>query len=158
MDQSPLSRLPAELRYQIWEYALLSDTEVLVSDTRYKRWRSPALLRCCRELRTEASGLYYTGNTFVFKGCDIGCSLVVSFGRELGCTEHVEIPLASWLLLLDASSRALVRSIHLADFLYQPDRAKMRIEKCKENLESQGLSVHGAALWVTTAPPSGRLP
>lgn len=151
MENSPLSRLPAELRNNIWERVLLSCIEILVSDKSYKQWRPPALLRSCRELRREASGLYYAGNTFPLKCRDIFCVLNKFLGSErgsVGCAKHVDMLLLSWLSVLSASSRAHLRSVHLKDCRNTVKEGETRLAQRWEYLESLGLGLNEAALWV----------
>ena len=76
MDSSPFSRLPAELRNNIYELALHQDAELLVSKNkiRYphlklrssKPYRALAFTQTCRDIRLESSALFYKVNTFKF--------------------------------------------------------------------------------------------
>ncbi|KAK5121087.1 hypothetical protein LTR85_005571 [Meristemomyces frigidus] len=55
--KSKLLSLPPELRTAIYEYALVEGEIDVTLD-----WRPPALLQACRQIRKEASGMYYDKN------------------------------------------------------------------------------------------------
>lgn len=63
MDSSPFARLPGELRNQIWRLSVIKPDGVNMS---YKQRTSnePTLLATCRQIRREASGIYYAENAF----------------------------------------------------------------------------------------------
>ncbi|KAL8759375.1 MAG: hypothetical protein Q9199_000810 [Rusavskia elegans] len=95
--RSGLSRLPLEIRQEIWGYVLGREENTLImlpfkiraipsahpmpsqdSNPYRNNWRMmetgpsfwlhrPAILRTCRQIYTEAVDLLYTGNTFVFQ-------------------------------------------------------------------------------------------
>lgn len=58
---SPLFRLPGELRNKIYEYALTNDQPVLVNSEGFE---VPTLLSTCHAIRSEAMSLFYLHNTF----------------------------------------------------------------------------------------------
>ena len=95
MDSSPLSRLPAELRGQIAEYALRYDDQLIVKCTPPRSMREQgthnnhahplALAQTCRLLRKECTTMVYSMNSFVipgedtdalFKGLQDFCSII----------------------------------------------------------------------------------
>ena len=59
--QSPLLRLPAELRNEIYHLVPTDPKNVQISTSGYTR---PALLNTCKSIRYEALHLFYTSNTF----------------------------------------------------------------------------------------------
>ena len=59
---SRLLSLPAELRNNIYWFALVSSTPVVASTGR--RQSCAALLRTCHQIRDEATQIFYTNNTF----------------------------------------------------------------------------------------------
>lgn len=74
MDNSPLARLPRELRDQIYEL-VLSSNRTLIADLS-RRTRYPygplmhvygQLMRVCRQLRAEALPIFYSCNRFWFE-------------------------------------------------------------------------------------------
>lgn len=139
MDNSPLSRLPAELRNYIYElvlkeYRVKVYLKVCHMETRI--WQPPALLRCSQQIRAEASPIYYTGNTFVIT-------------NQYRCSgTRAEDTLASWLRALNAPSRSLIRKIHLDDALYHKEDVSPRIAECKRRLEKAGLEIANAQIFV----------
>lgn len=58
-----LDKLPAELRNDIYSLVLISGDPIDVEDMKSIHART-ALLRTCRQVREEASGLFYGDNTF----------------------------------------------------------------------------------------------
>ncbi|KAK5137726.1 hypothetical protein LTR08_007297 [Meristemomyces frigidus] len=61
-QDSPLLALAPELRNRIYHYTLLSDAPI---DTNCKdASKEPALLATCHQVRKEATGIYYSENTF----------------------------------------------------------------------------------------------
>ena len=64
MEQdSLLLKLPAELRNRIYRTALVSSDALDVTDK--PRPTEPALLATCKQIRTEALGIYYSENSFL---------------------------------------------------------------------------------------------
>lgn len=57
--------IPPELRNQIYSYTLLQEQTIELSTVR--SINTSALLRTCRQIRQEASRMYYTANEFMFK-------------------------------------------------------------------------------------------
>lgn len=55
--------LPAELRNEIYELALVSDNQVLIS-SEYEQEMLPGLFTTSKQIRLEASTIYYNNNTF----------------------------------------------------------------------------------------------
>lgn len=65
MEDSPLSRLPTELRNEIYHLALIEENPVLINSDTRRVWRAPALLQTCRQLRAEASPVFLGNNAFL---------------------------------------------------------------------------------------------
>lgn len=70
-EQSPLLKLPAELRNHICHLALVSDSPVKITGPpnkdrrhRYLPPREPGLLQSCAQLRRECTAVYYSKNVF----------------------------------------------------------------------------------------------
>lgn len=104
MDDSPLARLPQELRNYVYELAVTSDKPIRVSTEILPRWQAPGLLQCCHQSRNEASGIYFGGNTFS-----------VNANAVLNTRERMHYLLETWLLALGPTTRSLVRHIRLDD-------------------------------------------
>lgn len=64
MDDSPLANLPPELRNLIYEFTLISNTCIVLSENGVRLWRPPTLLFSCSQIREEASSIYYSRNYF----------------------------------------------------------------------------------------------
>lgn len=66
---STIFKLPPELRCQIYEEVLVSNTPILLNahqeDSLFAPPPPPALLRTCRTIRHESQPIYYSQNTFV---------------------------------------------------------------------------------------------
>lgn len=91
MDNSPLAKLPAELRASIYEFALASPTPITLSSQngrsgsklqRRRRLQSPsahmALTRTCRQIYRETGHLFFSLNTFEFRDtCLVSLSTVI---------------------------------------------------------------------------------
>ena len=67
-NDSPLLSLPAELRNTIYRYALLEPDEIEVERQQHMQ---PALLRICRQVRSEASPMFYNENKFKAVSTDL---------------------------------------------------------------------------------------
>ena len=62
LQDSPLLDLPSELRNKIYELALISDEPVHVYGGSVGR---PPLLRACKQIAIEASGIFFANNRFI---------------------------------------------------------------------------------------------
>lgn len=89
---SRLLKLPAELRNQIYHFALVEDEPVRVSDPRLHRRREPSLLSVCRQIRDESTEIYYGANNFAADD-----------------TYHCK----SFLTAIGAQKAAMLRTVHL---------------------------------------------
>lgn len=105
MESSRLGALPAELRIRIYEYILAQQTRIDVTRTmglwgQASIWKSPALLQTCRQLRSEASDIYYGENTF--------------YGTHL-VYDQFDRTLCHWLRALAPQNRSSIRRIVFYD-------------------------------------------
>jgi len=74
MDESPLGRLPPELRLAIYEHALAQDDEIELKLKYYRgkpalragntKVHSLALTATCKQIRQESKDLFYDLNSF----------------------------------------------------------------------------------------------
>lgn len=77
-----LDDLPAELRIQIYEYTLIAEEEK-VTITR-ETFAQPSLLQTCKQIRSEASPVYYLGHIFSLWVENYDAALIVAFCRQAG--------------------------------------------------------------------------
>ena len=61
-----LLNLPSELRNTVYALVLLDPNEKNFTKYEHKKPREPALLHVNRQIRNEASGIFWGGNTFCF--------------------------------------------------------------------------------------------
>ena len=98
---SPLLALPAELRNQIYSYALTSPTHTLTFNVQTKRFDVPAigagLLTTCRSLSEETRYLPLQLNRLVF---EVASSPSVSFMVLLAKLRRLEEDMG-WVLKMD---------------------------------------------------------
>ena len=114
IDQdSRLLKLPAELRNAIYTLALSFDEDIMVSTVH--KLRRPALLKTCKQIRAEATLLYFSSTTF---------HLVIS-PTELKFTK-------TWLRSIGRESAAAINPLLLTLNL---DQANHRFCRSREGLE-----------------------
>jgi len=152
-DKPPLLKLPPELRNRIYgriyEDILLSPKSIRV----LALWSASALLQTCRQIRGEASAIYYTGNTFrilcprYFEDDNVEYK---SFRHE----NDVCMQLMRWLRSLGRVTRQTIRKIYLDDHYYHGTEAgAASIGRYRQWLAAAGLKVDGCLLWVELAIP-----
>ncbi|KAK3626870.1 hypothetical protein LTR56_012728 [Elasticomyces elasticus] len=101
MDGSPLQRIPAELRVQIYEWVLKQQTPVFVANEAQRRIRygsrlpanTLAITQTCKEMRREIAQLFFTCNDFSVTGPQ-----VTAFRRVEGaekCGDHPFVDLVA---------------------------------------------------------------
>ncbi|KAK4544193.1 hypothetical protein LTR36_004403 [Oleoguttula mirabilis] len=99
---SPLLKLAAELRNNIYELVLIADSPI---DTRDKKAaKVPALLSTCKHMRYEAAAIYYGQNTF---------SGAVGLG-DINQKRKSNLSIFSWLRAIGKEHCALIAKIILA--------------------------------------------
>lgn len=108
---------------------------------RRRLWKPPALLHCCREIRREASGLYYGNNIFRVDWTGGGKP------EECDCT------LVAWLETLGLTSRSLVRKVRLDDSWYDKDEVEERLQECRELLAKNSVQSKTLKLFVELYEP-----
>ena len=79
-SSSRLLNLPPELRNKIYEFALVESQEIQVHQQNIVK--PPPLLACCRQIRSEALGLFFTGNNFRIWSQDCSGRLVLRWRRH----------------------------------------------------------------------------
>ncbi|KAK3116837.1 hypothetical protein LTR53_002401 [Teratosphaeriaceae sp. CCFEE 6253] len=100
-SESPLLKLPPELRNRIYHEALVELNVIQVQATRCDpaNWQPPGLLQTCRLVRAEASKMYYTNNAF--------------WVDVQGEVQSDIAPVLPWLRALDANARDALRGVQL---------------------------------------------
>lgn len=97
--------LPAELRNQIYTFALVCDEWIVIRDERATKgqksrktsavttptWHEPALLQASEQLRQEASRIYYESNRFYFGIDTRALSDVYAFIRAKSPEERIRM-------------------------------------------------------------------
>ncbi|KAK4503840.1 hypothetical protein PRZ48_004755 [Zasmidium cellare] len=78
-DRKSFLDLPAELRNDIYELALVNDTRIVV--TRYLK--EPNLLLTTHQIRAEARKIWYLRNTFILSIRDCDASVANAFQRHI---------------------------------------------------------------------------
>ncbi|EME79161.1 uncharacterized protein MYCFIDRAFT_79718 [Pseudocercospora fijiensis CIRAD86] len=84
MDSSPLAKLSAELRNEIYELALSFEDTITVtgtsasSDLECSIGHPTALIQTCRQIRSEATRMFYANNTFHIGGSGSSDSVEVT--------------------------------------------------------------------------------
>src|ERR1700753_4158967 len=64
----PFFELPKELRFKVYRHALVAAPEpILIKGTGRTKAKLPALIKVWKQIRMEASPMYYSDNSFVFK-------------------------------------------------------------------------------------------
>lgn len=120
MDDSPLGRLPPELRNNIFEMAFAQQDDIHIQTQRVlRKSKAPpvllvgkgkhtlALTHVCRQLRVEAKTLFYSANSFV-----IELEMPTNAGKQLGVSDLAILdPLTGFLGLVPSRN---VRSLTLA--------------------------------------------
>ena len=90
---SPLLRLPGELRNKIYHY-VLEDHVTGIGRKQWrnlKQWRKPALLRTCKELRSEALSLYYSAYVIIER-----FDITTKQWKTLTAPEALQLTLQPW--------------------------------------------------------------
>lgn len=138
MENSPLARLPAELRTSIYETALVQEKPISLSKRPISKSEIPsfaALLQTCRQIRTEATAVFYSSKSFLIR---TGCGFATN--RCLG----------PWLDTMELRTRGLLRRIFVDEFMqpigfdsnrHDPNRKVRRLVQLQELLREKGLVI-----------------
>ena len=125
--QSRLFRLPAELRVHIYGLVLIAETPQPINWS----WIAPSLLRTCRQLRNEASPVYYANNSFL--------------GPDLRDSPQLYL----WLVAIGPRQYGRIRRICLTRSYYIDEgRARMAIRACRYSLANAGIEIPLAVFHV----------
>lgn len=80
-QDSPLLKLPAELRNRVYEYALYTDGQCLI--TKAGGIPEPSLLTTSKEIRKEAIGIYYSVNNVMLDILSFDATALRHFDRKV---------------------------------------------------------------------------
>lgn len=146
MDNSPLEKLPPELRVMIYEFALLKACPIEIlwykqyeKDLTIRKWTAPSILQVCRQIRIEAGPVYFGANTF---NCD-----TADCEKGRAYSPH-NMAIAEWLEVIDETQRNMLRVIRVDDLTYAPEEVKGRVQNFKEEMNRFGLNVDQAEVFV----------
>ncbi|KAF7190778.1 hypothetical protein HII31_07937 [Pseudocercospora fuligena] len=123
-----LLALPAEIRNQIWEYAIPSNASISILTQSYNNQISqvriasePELARVCKALRHEVLSAYYSSNEFVIRRITFGLSgseYLQTYDRYLHTYDQYSRALKRWRAYLYTQPAAKhLRSVNLGMFL-----------------------------------------
>lgn len=134
MEQSPLSKLPPELRNKIYSEVLViaEDINVARPASNYvpPRWGSPVLLQICRQLREEESPIFYGLNSFC-----------------INSYEDINQELSSWIVLLGRKTSSYIRRIRFYEN-YHIEEVDSCIHEAREHLQKKGMLIPAATIEV----------
>jgi hypothetical protein len=143
-----LSRLPGEIRNQIYEFALIEAVPIpavrvvqmppqdeLNPKYRY-RLSAPALAKTCRQIRQECLAIAYSDNTFIFQllpgqRC-ISKSLVNGWARRLaaaGLDKCVKRVACAWVSLVSGNGKVVAVKYSVTVTLGEDDSAEEKLAK-----------------------------
>lgn len=114
MDNSPLARLPKELRDELYAYALYFEEGITLNVAGQKPWlRSPkpsehplALTQVCKRAREECHSIFYSANIFRLK----------PFPGDARNSEMIE----TWLEQIGSTNRSALRQVDVELGLWSP--------------------------------------
>ena len=153
MSAARLLSLPAELRNCIYEHVLIDREPISLyfthpADPIAQSCSGPALLHTCRQIRAEATQMYYSKNLFVVKTWH---------------APNCDAVLKAWLRAIRPDSRALIKILRIDDDIYslRPTETRREWEKFLEvrrkRLEDIDEVVKGMELQVRDRGPASRL-
>ena len=91
-----------------------------------------ALLSTCRQIRSEASAIFYARNTFVIHGIN-GCG---------------DAAVTDWLSTIEEDTRPVLRKVYIHGQVYSTDGAFDRIKRCHACVTASGIAIKNTVLFV----------
>lgn len=133
MENSSFSCLPPELRNEIYHLTLIEETPVRINTYNRRVWKPSSLLQTCRQIRTEASPVYF------------GCNAFVSAKQFYS----VPLSLRSWCRMVGTEARAQIHTIHMSlDYTCKTEKNAQEDSRCdKDWMKDNGADVPRAKLW-----------
>lgn len=144
MDDSPLLRLPPELRNWIYELVVVEKDAIRIENTSV-RALPPGLTHTCRQLRVEASPIHYGQNIFVIHPW-MGFRMAYLPGEE--DTDFFQRFLKAWLVSIGSDNRLLLHRVYLDDDFYELSEVDERITRCTAALRREGIAIDSAVIFV----------
>ncbi|KAK4544345.1 hypothetical protein LTR36_004236 [Oleoguttula mirabilis] len=123
VSESTLLKLPPELRNRIYREVLVCANPIRVATAfAQQQWQAPSLLQTCVQIRGEASGIHYAENTFLVVALSAPEARPVRapirlFGYNFFENKCGKV-LMTWLMVLDETTRLMLRKIYLDDRFY----------------------------------------
>lgn len=143
MENSPLAKLPQELRNRIYENVLVSDSPIRIASISPSElpsvWKPPGLLQTCRQVAAEATAIFYGRNTF--------------WERNSSSSLGSDLLLRKWLRKLPAEKRSFIRRLCLDVRSYRPRSVMERAQSCRYELWTDGLELDKAEVFVGRRNP-----
>lgn len=136
MENSPFSRIPAELRVKIYELVLLDQRQVII-DRDPRSWHPPALLQTCQQIRKEAGPTYYSKITFILDVFEIDDRQVI-----------LSACITLWLDAIGTEQRELLRAIQSSDEVSSREFADVCARSCRSRTREMGLEIEKATISV----------
>ncbi|PPJ51509.1 hypothetical protein CBER1_07967 [Cercospora berteroae] len=110
MENSPLEKLPAELRNEIYRLAVSANKplNVCARSPGYHKAVQPPITRVCRQIRGESLGIFYHCNDLVFKVVSAECwdDGADNIGDRM---DEIEL----WLKCTRKKNRAAIRNLQI---------------------------------------------
>lgn len=103
-ERCPILRLPAELRLNIYRYALV---EIGPSRVQLRDLEVPALLQSCRKIYLEASPVYFSENQFVLT---VNIPPIAFYPKPLHSRVH-RVVIPSWIKSLEEVAPVQMRNV-----------------------------------------------
>lgn len=102
MENSPFNNLSAELRNEIWQLALKSDTPLAIGGTSAHgpTAAQPPLTRVCKQIRLETIKMFYCSNTFAMEMKCVNCASNVFCAYTMGSKAY---DLKNWLRFISTN-------------------------------------------------------
>lgn len=136
MEHSPFSRLPQELRNEIYHLALIEEDTVQINTELHRVWKAPPLLHTCRQIRTEALPIYFGNNAF---------ASAAPFSVP-------PLQLQAWCTMIGKEARPFIHTIRLelcsACVCWSIEEARKDSAIWKSVLKNHGAEVPQAKLWL----------
>lgn len=106
--------IPGEIRNLIYEYCLVEEDDIVIDDNNHSE---PGLLRSCRQVREEASEIFYEDNDFFIRIWDLELKPRIGhwLWRKATCVDIEHEGVNSWSNFKDWLRQYWVTIIHNAD-------------------------------------------
>ena len=125
-----LLALPAEWRNRIYHLVLVSDQRIRITPSpqgfqHTDRTHEPSLIQTCRQIRREATTIYYSDNVF---------------------RANLLPDLVAWLKLIGEATRAMLKNVQLIRECYSTVARLFMIERDLRDLARQGVPLRPEVL------------